>query len=129
MIQTGRSIYRNDGFIGFFRGVASPLLALTILNTMNFSSYAYFKGAFIGKDKNVTTFEPLVFVAGAMAGPLASLVSTPFELVKIQMQVSKQYRNSLEACSSIYTNHGARAIFRGHAVNTAREMLFLGTYL
>lgn len=35
-----RTILRQDGVRGLFAGAASPLVALTILNTLNFSGYA-----------------------------------------------------------------------------------------
>ena len=131
MFRTCKHIYSKNGISGFFRGVASPLLALTVLNTMNFSSYATFKAMLIGeKDEERTpgSFQPMYFVAGAMAGPLASVISTPFELVKIQMQISKRYKSSIEASYLICKHNGLRALFRGHGVNTTREMTFLGTY-
>ena len=131
MMNTFRHIYRKDGLRGYFRGVASPLLALTILNTLNFSSYATFRSVLVGeehKEKKPASFQPVFFLAGAMAGPLASCISTPFELVKIQMQISKRYKNSVEASYQICKQNGISALFRGHAVNTTREMIFLGTY-
>ena len=131
MFRTFKHIYRKDGIPGFFRGVASPLLALTLLNTLNFSSYATFRAILIAdveKEKNPRSFQPMFFVAGAMAGPLASVISTPFELIKIQMQISKKYKNSMEASYKICRQEGINAIFRGHGVNTMREMMFLGTY-
>ncbi len=131
MFRTFRHIYSKDGVPGFFRGVASPLLALTLLNTLNFSSYATFRAILVGeecKEKKSLSFQPMFFIAGAMAGPLASIISTPFELVKIQMQISKRYKNSIEASYQICKQNGINAVYRGHGVNTTREMVFLGTY-
>ena len=33
-------VAREEGVLGFYRGVGSPLASLTILNSLNFSSYA-----------------------------------------------------------------------------------------
>jgi hypothetical protein len=41
--QSIRKIVREERLAGFYRGVLPPLTSLTILNTVNFSSYAYFK--------------------------------------------------------------------------------------
>jgi len=39
-------------------------------------------------DKSIDTgFNPLVFLAGATVGPAAAFVSTPFEFLKIQLQL------------------------------------------
>jgi hypothetical protein len=40
MLPVARSIYRQEGVRGFYRGLAPPLAALTILNTLSFSSYS-----------------------------------------------------------------------------------------
>jgi solute carrier family 25 carnitine/acylcarnitine transporter 20/29 len=36
-------IYKEGGLSMFYKGIASPLVALTLLNTLNFSTYSYFK--------------------------------------------------------------------------------------
>jgi hypothetical protein len=57
-----------------------------------------------------------VVVAGACVGPVASLVSTPFDLVKIQLQMDNveggRYRGSLHALQCIVREHGAAALYR-----------------
>ena len=140
------TIYRHEGFMGFYRGIAAPLSALTVLNTLNFSSYAFFRSK-VGldywdvaeksvsgdnNDKNsgnrMGWVEPRFFVAGAMAGPLAAFISTPFELLKTQVTTNKDYGSTLNATRVILGSHGTSALFRAHSVNTSREMLFLGTY-
>lgn len=74
-------------------------------------------------------------LSGMMVGPIASMISTPFELVKTQMQVNKKaaagasYNNSsLKTAVFIARNYGMRGLYNGHAVNTCREMVFLSTY-
>lgn len=133
----GKTIYNEGSFLGFYRGVASPLLALTILNMLNFTSYANFckllhvdTSGIIEKRR----FEWKVGVAAALVGPLSSLISTPFELVKIQMQLSQSrqqgtiYRNSIHAAYSIVTNYSLKGLYTGHKINTFREIVFLSTY-
>lgn len=127
MLSAIRVIQIEDGILGFYRGVAAPLFALTILNTMNFSVYAMLKTK-LKVEKDITYFEPKIFLAGSAVGPVASLISTPFELVKLQMQVYKQYSSSINAAVSILHRQGILALYKGHQVNTFREMLFLGTY-
>lgn len=127
MFATFRHIFVAEGAAAFYRGIASPMVALTILNTLNFTSYAV-ACKFLGIEKSVSTLQPLYFLAGSSVGPLAALVSTPFELVKIQMQISKQYSSSMTAARCIIRENGLVSLYRGHFVNTSRECLFLGTY-
>jgi len=129
--------------LGFYRGVLAPLSALTALNAINFSSYAYFSSLLFSNEvtsssisifgKNYSTksrsgIEPRYFLAGAAAGPLASCISTPFELVKTQVQINKKYGSTLNAIRIISTKYGPHVLLRGHVVNTCREMVFLGSY-
>ena len=138
-----RGIYRESGMMGFYRGMASPMMSLTILNTLNFSTYSASRGQFgvpTAFDVTKTGFDWRIGMAGAVVGPLSALISTPFELVKTQMQlaarnaesgsVNKQqnYRNSIQAASYIVRNYGITALYKGHFVNTSREMVFLSTY-
>ena len=43
MLPVARHIYRQEGLRGFYRGLAPPLAALTVLNTLSFSSYSMAK--------------------------------------------------------------------------------------
>lgn len=129
-------VYRTEGIRGLYRGVASPLLSLTILNTLNFTAYASFKSV-LRVDTNrllSDSFDFRIPIAAAAVGPLSAMVSTPFELVKTRMQMQRalppqnQYRNSVHAMYRIFVQDGIKGLYVGHAVNTSREMLFLATY-
>mmetsp|Transcript_36360 Transcript_36360/g.79290 ORF Transcript_36360/g.79290 Transcript_36360/m.79290 type:complete len:299 (+) Transcript_36360:342-1238(+) len=133
---------RDEGIIrGFYRGVGPPLLSLTMLNTFCFSSYEFFKrqldvkavGPMHMEDGERTfVFDPKVMIAGTAGGPIGSLVSTPFELVKIQLQLdnvtARRYSGSLDGARTIVRESGVRALYTGLGVNTVREVVFLGTY-
>jgi solute carrier family 25 carnitine/acylcarnitine transporter 20/29 len=105
---------------------------------LNFSSYATFSKIINVRMEllNDGGFEYRVALAAGMVGPLSSLISTPFELVKIQMQLNRiatgasntVYKNSLHAAYDIVTRHGIQRLYTGHAVNTLREIVFLSTY-
>ena len=44
------------------------------------------------------------------------------------MQLQKKYKNTFAATSDIVKKYGIKRLYKGHIVNTAREILFLGTY-
>lgn len=129
---------------GFYRGVASPLVALTILNMMNFTVYAKSTELLNLKDSDNKAvlrknFEPRVFIAGSASGFLASVISTPFEHVKIQMQLANISStvgsssttapgNSFQVARQILSHGSVPLLYRGHCINTLREVCFLGTY-
>lgn len=114
-----------------YRGVGAPMVSLTFLNMLNFSNYEYFKKIF-GVSTNTIPSREInvrVIMAGVCVGPFAAFISTPFELVKTQMQLSKlngiEYRSSIHASLSIYKTYGLRALYKGHTVNSLREVVFL----
>ena len=135
-VTTAKDILNDGGIASFYRGVASPLVALTILNTLNFSSYAFFKKEIgIMREIEAGEFEVRIGLAAACVGPLSSMISTPFELIKTQMQLNKKnsvcsavYKNSFECSISVLGQHGIRGLYVGHGVNTLREIVFLSIY-
>ena len=87
------SIWRQDGPAGFFRGLSAPLCSLTILNFVAFGLIAETRMALgLPRSPSVeasSTFEPRVILSGIMVAPFISLISTPFELLKVQQQVDR----------------------------------------
>jgi solute carrier family 25 carnitine/acylcarnitine transporter 20/29 len=135
MVGVFRSVVRKEGFPALYVGVANPLIALTILNTLNFSQYATFRSVYQVRDSVISQggFEWRTFLAGASVGPISSIVSTPFELVKTQMVLhSKELgvsgSSSLLAAMKISKSYGVSALYRGHIVNSLREVVFIGSY-
>lgn len=136
MFKASRMIFRENGMMGFYRGIASPLLSLTILNTLNFSSYSYFKTWLLSghEGKAIGYLDWRIPAAAACVGPLSSMISTPFELVKTQMQLNNKSSSTAASTSSITTalnlvkSKGFSSLYVGHAINSLREVVFLSTY-
>lgn len=134
-----RATYAEQGVLGFYRGIASPLLSLTILNTMNFSIYAVnCKTIGLTPNRSIHShsdnhFEWRYGVAGACVGPFAAMISTPFELIKTKMQIGRSkgsitHNNSIRMAQSILQSSGLLGLYQGHLVNLTREVVFLSTY-
>ena len=134
LTSTFSHIVKTEGVGGLYKGVATPLLSLTILNTLNFTSYNYFKKR-LGGDGQSALGLSACFVSGALAGPLASIISTPEHMLKTQMQIDNARlggpiytRGSLDAARHLVRKHGFLSLYRGHNSNTVRECAFLGVY-
>jgi solute carrier family 25 carnitine/acylcarnitine transporter 20/29 len=134
LVNTFRHIVRNEGVPALYKGVSTPLLSLPILNTLNFTSYNHFKRSLGG---NGDTFRGVTgcFAAGSLAGPIASIISTPEHMLKTQMQIDNKRKGgalytkgSLSAAKNLFKSHGISALYRGHTSNTIRECAFLGIY-
>ena len=91
MLATGSHLLKHEGKMAFYKGVATPLLSLTILSTLNFTSYNYLKNEIHAKTAaapDQTTPNSLtIFSAGFLCGPIAAVFSTPEHLLKTLMQV------------------------------------------
>jgi solute carrier family 25 carnitine/acylcarnitine transporter 20/29 len=134
IFATGAHIVRREGVLSLYRGMVPPLLSLSILNTLSFSSYSYLQRLY-GARRGAWDWKNAA--AGATVGSLASVVSTVENLIKTQMQVDRgssqnRYSSSWD-CFKQLVNHKKQPIpgailYTGHAVNTAREVTFLLTY-
>jgi solute carrier family 25 carnitine/acylcarnitine transporter 20/29 len=127
--SAARHVYRDAGLLGFYRGLSSPLVSLTVLNTINFSLYNIFRRNLGLQHHN--DFNHRVSIAGAGVGMFCSLISTPSELAKLQMQLmSSKYGNMnfLQTGRRLVELYGVRSLYTGHMINTVREMMFMATY-
>jgi solute carrier family 25 carnitine/acylcarnitine transporter 20/29 len=78
----------------------------------------------------MASLEPRYFIAGSLTGFLCSFVSTPFELLKIQMQLHRVHFSGIaDTAMKLARENGlVRGLFTGHGVNVIRELLFCGVY-
>ena len=128
---------------------------MMVMNSMNFGAFYHARVKLAGADPvGWGTERPWidwrVVCAAASVGPLCALVSTPFELVKLQVQLDaanhsrggaagegrtstdqngsrgyvRKYSGSAHAARQLLKTHGPRVFFLGHGVNTARECVF-----
>lgn len=128
ILSTAAFLVRTEGVLSLYKGMTPPLLSLSILNTVNFTTYAYFHEML----QSERGWDPKNGIAGAMIGPLSATVSTVENLVKTQMQLDnvykKQYKGSLDCVQKLVKTHGFKILYTGHTVNTAREATFLSSY-
>ncbi|KHJ35387.1 putative mitochondrial carrier protein [Erysiphe necator] len=52
-------------------------------------------------------------IAGASGGIAQVLIGQPFDIVKVRLQTTTQYKNAVEAVSRIYAQEGALAFYKG----------------
>jgi solute carrier family 25 (mitochondrial carnitine/acylcarnitine transporter), member 20/29 len=128
-------IVRNEGSLALYKGVAPPLISLSILNTVTFATYGTFQGQLHARRN---TWDIRNSVAGIGCGCIASHVSTVENLVKTQMQLDNvrahsaaappRYSGSWDCVRQLVRQYGLSILYTGHAVNTLRECVFLSTY-
>jgi len=128
VVGVAREVVQKEGVLALYRGIAPPLISLSILNTINFTSYSYVRTRYGG----TAGWDIRNGFAGMTVGPIAGMVSTIENLVKTQMQLDnvneKRFRSSWNCVTTLVKEHGVLVLYTGHGINTAREGVFLATY-
>lgn len=75
-----RYVVGNEGILALYRGLVPPLLSLSALNTINFTSYSFFRNDVFEASRGWDIRNGL---AGMACGPLASSISTVENLIKV----------------------------------------------
>lgn len=131
MRQTARILWQTQGFAGFFRGMAAPLVANAPINAVVFSTERA-AAKWLRADAGDKSSLGLRLLAGAFSGLAQLPFSIPAELVKVQLQVDhgvrEPYTSSLHCARSILREHGLSGLFRGGALTAARDTSAFAIY-
>ncbi|WFD32582.1 Mitochondrial Translation Optimization [Malassezia sp. CBS 17886] len=117
------STVKHEGVAGLFKGITSPLLGISAQNALLFTAFSLAKRA-VSPTPDLSIAQ--VASAGALAGGVNSVLSSPVELFKIRMQA--QYGSStdktlLQVARAVWTEHGFRhGVMRGFWITVLREM-------
>ena len=138
---------REEGLRGAYRGLGPPVCMMMLMNAVNFTAFNRAKEA-LGVDGPVgigarahedghrrpsaSVVDWRVVAAATAVGPPCALIGTPFELVKLQMQMEARHaghRRKLESsafrfATTLHSTYGWRVFYLGGATNVARECLF-----
>ncbi|KAH8826092.1 mitochondrial carrier domain-containing protein [Flagelloscypha sp. PMI_526] len=114
---------RKERFFALYKGMASPLLGISGVNSLLFASYGISK-------RLVSPFGQLTLpetaAAGAMAGAVNAILASPVEMFKVRMQ--GQYGGAQDkklrvVAREMWKEWGFRkGVMRGYWVTVAREI-------
>ncbi|SAM03022.1 hypothetical protein [Absidia glauca] len=121
--HTLTQMVRIEGVGSLFKGVLAPVMGLAGLNAILFVSYGGLLRAF-NSDTNQTPSLGQVYLAGCGAGMACFLFSTPTDLIKIQAQMSRINKTSMEVVKEIFHRSG----FRGGWSTLMRDAPSYGVY-
>ncbi|KNZ78393.1 hypothetical protein J132_00756 [Termitomyces sp. J132] len=128
-------VYREEGVMGFYRGIWIPLVTISFVRAASFTIYTKTKEGF--RDYNILCRDSVIDAAltggagGAMSGALISCASCPFELVKIRRQLEFSIAatkgvhltrppGTLEVLKQIKTN-GFAGLYTGFRLHFLRD--------
>jgi solute carrier family 25 (mitochondrial carnitine/acylcarnitine transporter), member 20/29 len=142
-----KSIVTKEGVFSLFKGMSYPLTSSMLQNAVVFHSYGTALRLF--GHSNTTTTNPAIqtsppqrqslthhiFTAGCFAGAIQTLVVTPIDLLKINLQLQTaipscpSYRGPIQMALDIFRRHGLlRGLYRGTVITALRDIPSHGVY-
>lgn len=79
IFSVGRSIVKKEGFPALYKGLWPPLISLSILNTITFTQYSFYRELYNANPG----WDYRNYLAGISCSPVAGVVSTVENLVKV----------------------------------------------
>ncbi|KAJ2711579.1 hypothetical protein H4R19_003182 [Coemansia spiralis] len=120
---------RNEGFLGMYKGMASPLVGIAAVNSLLFWAYSLGKRLQTGSRTATPTLGQMA-IAGAGAGVVNSVLASPVELLKVRLQVQygsaaaggAAFRGPVPLARHLVRQFGVRGIAWGFWATVAREI-------
>ncbi|EGC37872.1 hypothetical protein DICPUDRAFT_76529 [Dictyostelium purpureum] len=119
ILQVTKSIYKQDGVFGFFRGLSAGILNIAPFAGLNFTFYELIKE----KTESILKTPPIYFpsIYGAFSGAITMTILYPLDVVKRRIMLqhyykeesSKIYRNFIDALIKIAKNEGIGSLYKG----------------
>jgi len=123
-----RDIIATEGMMGLYRGVASPLLAVTPAFAISFYSCDVAKSWMVQQPPGQTSSSKddlsiaQIAAAGGFSGLPLACVLGPSERIKCLMQVQNKYDGFGDCARQVYKEGGLRSVFRGTASAAIRDV-------
>ncbi|GAB1604484.1 mitochondrial 2-oxodicarboxylate carrier-like [Argonauta hians] len=101
-----KTISRNEGLLGFYKGILPPLLAETPKRATKFFAFERYKNLFAYGDY---ISQPMVLtLAGLFSGLTEGVIINPFEVVKVKLQAERETirKGTIATAREIIKAHG-----------------------
>eukprot|EP00640_Fibrocapsa_japonica_P002166 CAMPEP_0113938844 /NCGR_PEP_ID=MMETSP1339-20121228/5251_1 /TAXON_ID=94617 /ORGANISM="Fibrocapsa japonica" /LENGTH=338 /DNA_ID=CAMNT_0000942137 /DNA_START=49 /DNA_END=1065 /DNA_ORIENTATION=+ /assembly_acc=CAM_ASM_000762 len=105
MLDCGRKLFAAEGFTALYKGFTPWTCHVVLKNGTRYGFNAVYKTMLMDKDGKLTSAKQ--FTAGALAGATeATLIVTPFEVIKIRMQAQDKVPEVVSAASDAKAGAG-----------------------
>lgn len=129
LLSTGIRIIRNEGFFALYSGLTASLLRQMTYSTTRFGLYEVAKQK-ISSDGSTIPFFQKVLLSG-LSGACGGLVGTPADMMNVRMQNDvklpveerRNYKNAIDGLIKVYRFEGAKTLFNGATMATARAIM------
>ncbi|CAH1183551.1 unnamed protein product [Phaedon cochleariae] len=137
MIDAFRKTYKSEGFFGMYRGSSINILLITPEKAIKLAANDFFRFHLQTKDKRLPIYRQMI--AGGLAGLCQIIITTPMELLKIQMQdagriaaqtgdKSLAKMSATQVTMNLLKKHGILGLFKGTAATMLRDVSFSVIY-
>ncbi|KAI5633391.1 mitochondrial carrier protein domain-containing protein [Phthorimaea operculella] len=139
MVDCFRQTYRAEGYFGMYRGSAVNILLITPEKAIKLAANDMFRHYLTLKDGSLPVFRQMC--AGGLAGACQIVITTPMELLKIQMQdagrvaaqakaAGKEFKRvtAMELTKKLLAERGIMGLYKGIGATGARDVSFSIVY-
>ncbi|EWC47560.1 hypothetical protein DRE_03180 [Drechslerella stenobrocha 248] len=135
MVDTFKTIYRNEGFLGLYRGLTASLLRQATYSTMRFGVYEELKDRVKQPNKQLPL--PTLIALSSTSGFLGSIAGNPADIINVRMQQDgalpvekrRNYKNAIDGLVKMVRQEGFGSLFRGVGPNSGRGALMTASQL
>lgn len=124
-----KSLIAKESFRGLYRGMSSPMVGVSAINAIVFGVYGNVQRVSSNPDSYMSHF-----LAGSIAGFAQSIICSPMELAKTQLQLqthklgATKFNGPTQCIQFVYQCEGVRGVFRGLGATAMRDVPGFATY-
>ncbi|XP_031617145.1 mitochondrial basic amino acids transporter [Contarinia nasturtii] len=124
-----KSLMAKESFRGLYRGMSSPMVGVSAINAIVFGVYGNVQRVSSNPNSYMSHF-----LAGSLAGFTQSIICSPMELAKTQLQLQKhrlgmaKFNGPTQCLSYVYHCNGIRGVFRGLGATALRDVPGFASY-
>jgi len=128
-----KKIITKEGFKGFYKGMATPLVGVAPIFALSFAGFNFGKSIQQTKPDDPLSLGQLL-LAGGIAGVGSTVIMAPGERIKCLLQVQQgsgataQYKGPGDCVKQLYRQGGIRSIYKGTAATLLRDVPASGMY-
>lgn len=131
-----KTTFKNEGFKGFYAGLASPLYGQMFFRSASFATFFHVTSYFQAQHVHTSISQLELTLAGAATGFMISFIEAPIDLIKTKMQIqifnvpSKSttsvhppvYSSMMGCIRYTVKTHGFKSLFQGLSATFMRNV-------
>lgn len=135
MMEAGKTIVKENGWLGFYQGVAAPLVGNGLYNAVQFAFFSRIRDALTDNGRNDTLAR--VGIAAGITGGIVAGVEGPQDLFKSQMQAQMssaapgaplKYKSTGDCVRVVIKERGLMGVTQGLGATIARNTVGVAAY-